>query len=89
MISNWLEKRAYIFPMFGKLIVLVLLAAALAGCSTPTQEDGTKHEYVDSASKESPILCIGKPTPRPEQSSYADRRGALLQKVEERRATEP
>ena len=33
--------------MFGKLTVLILLAAALAGCSTPTYEDGTKKEYSD------------------------------------------
>lgn len=33
--------------MFAKLTVLILLAAALAGCSTPTYEDGTKKEYSD------------------------------------------
>ena len=33
--------------MFEKFTVLILLAAALAGCSTPTYEDGTKKEYSD------------------------------------------
>jgi hypothetical protein len=41
------RKRAYIFPMFGKVIALILIAVALAGCSTPTYEDGTKKEYSD------------------------------------------
>jgi ABC-type uncharacterized transport system auxiliary subunit len=31
----------------AKLTVLILLAAVLAGCSTPTYEDGTKKEYSD------------------------------------------
>ena len=42
---QWLEKRAYVFPMIGKITALALIAAALAGCSTPTYEDGTKREY--------------------------------------------
>ncbi len=33
--------------MFGKTIVLILIAAALAGCSTPTNADGSKKEYSD------------------------------------------
>lgn len=41
------EKKATISPMFEKITVLILLAAALAGCSTPTYEDGTKREYSD------------------------------------------
>jgi hypothetical protein len=44
---QWLGKRAKLLPMFKKLTVLLLLAAALAGCSTPTYEDGTKREYSD------------------------------------------
>jgi hypothetical protein len=30
-----------------KIIALILFAAALAGCSTPTYEDGSKKEYSD------------------------------------------
>jgi len=33
--------------MFGKFIVLLLLVAAIAGCATPTYEDGTPREYSD------------------------------------------
>ena len=33
--------------MFGKVIVLILVAIVFAGCSTPTYEDGTKREYSD------------------------------------------
>jgi len=42
-----LEKSAYVFPMFGKLITLILFAIVLAGCSTPVYEDGTRREYSD------------------------------------------
>jgi hypothetical protein len=47
MVSNCPEKSAKLLPMFGKLTVLILLAAALTACSTPTYEDGTKKEYSD------------------------------------------
>lgn len=33
--------------MLSKVIALLLLAAVLAGCSTPAYEDGTKREYSD------------------------------------------
>jgi len=33
--------------MFGKFIALIMVAIALAGCSTPVYEDGTKREYSD------------------------------------------
>ena len=33
--------------MFGKIIALLLLVAAIAGCATPTYEDGTPREYSD------------------------------------------
>jgi hypothetical protein len=44
--KEW-QKRAYVFPMIGKLTALILLATVLAGCSTPMYEDGTKKEYSD------------------------------------------
>ena len=40
-------KKSICFSMVEKLIALILLAAALAGCSTPKYEDGTKKEYSD------------------------------------------
>jgi hypothetical protein len=40
-------KKSIRFPMFEKCIVLILLAVALASCSTPKYEDGTKKEYSD------------------------------------------
>jgi hypothetical protein len=33
--------------MFGKIIALLLLAIVIAGCATPTYEDGTPREYSD------------------------------------------
>ncbi|MCU0856902.1 MAG: hypothetical protein MUC65_00670 [Pontiellaceae bacterium] len=33
--------------MSGKLTGLIFIAALLAGCSTPTYEDGTKRDYSD------------------------------------------
>ncbi|MBI9020676.1 MAG: hypothetical protein JEZ10_05420 [Verrucomicrobia bacterium] len=33
--------------MIGKITVLLLLATVLAGCSTPTYDDGTPREYSD------------------------------------------
>ncbi len=42
-----LEKREYIFPMFGKITVLILLAIVITGCATPTYDDGTPREYSD------------------------------------------
>ncbi len=33
--------------MFGKLLVLILTVMVLAGCATPTYEDGTPREYSD------------------------------------------
>lgn len=42
-----LEKSATILPMIEKLTALLLLAAALAGCSTPVNSDGSKKEYSD------------------------------------------
>jgi len=44
---QWLEKRAYALAMVEKFIALVFIAIALAGCSTPRYEDGTKKEYSD------------------------------------------
>jgi hypothetical protein len=40
-------KKSIYFPMFGKALALILIATVLAGCSTPTYEDGTKKEYSD------------------------------------------
>jgi hypothetical protein len=44
---QWLEKRAYALTMVEKFIALVFIVIALAGCSTPKYEDGTKKEYSD------------------------------------------
>lgn len=33
--------------MIGKLTALLLLIAALAGCTTPVNSDGSKKEYSD------------------------------------------
>ncbi|MFA6172317.1 MAG: hypothetical protein WC334_00405 [Kiritimatiellales bacterium] len=33
--------------MIKKVTALILIAVALAGCSSPTYEDGTKKEYSD------------------------------------------
>jgi len=40
-------KKSNYFPMFGKIIALLLLAIVIAGCATPTYEDGTPREYSD------------------------------------------
>lgn len=72
--------------MIEKTIALVLLAAAFAGCSTPMYEGRTECESADSDTNKNRTLCIDEPTSNPEQSSYADRRSVLLQKIEERKA---
>ena len=33
--------------MFAKLTALILLTGALAGCTAPTYDDGTKRDYSD------------------------------------------
>ena len=44
---QFLSKKSIYPLMFGKITVLALVAIVLAGCSTPTYEDGTKREYSD------------------------------------------